>query len=48
MRKGGKAGPGEGDYIATARVYGDPLLNGMSSSRLADTAEAAGPAKGAM
>ena len=39
---------GKATTIATARVYGDPLQNGMSSSRLAEPAEAAGPAKGAM
>ena len=39
---------GKATTIATARVYGDPLLNGMSSSRPADIPEAAGPARGVM
>eukprot|EP01047_Picozoa_sp_COSAG01_P029520 COSAG01_NODE_2027_length_8600_cov_3.986356_4_plen_122_part_00 len=39
---------GKATTIATAHVYGDPLQNGMSSSRPAEPAEAAGPAKGAM
>ena len=48
--KGGKIGWGEGDHDhrtggASSREI---LLNGMSSSRLADILEAAGPARGAM
>ena len=34
--------------IAAASVYGNPLLNGMSSSPLAELPEAAGPARGAV